>query len=452
VEPETDPAYAIDQIDSFLMTIGDLQQNDCENPDNEREITKLVINIRGLLRTNFKDDDKKLKDLENDRSSYSTKHFSDPDDAITRQKNYEYDLDIIKYHLIAYKTELESIDNSRRKADIEENEPNSVIKYLFDQFGITHIFKNIGDKTSWEITWQLNDALILFIFLFFTFFVSKLITWDLLSPPMLILGILLLFLITEFVGANTSFFKGLFFSEEKANYFLRNFTTNKTTDIEKELQNLNFSPKNVQLLLEIIMSDKKKIPSYVVDEILTKNSLSPENINTIFSTIIRSYELRRDLIIDLLIKYQNQLSSDNLDNLYTKYKNDKQIVKLIFTTQIDSHSLINKESTNEEFIRYYESFQNNRIIRSEKNKLIEKAQIKSSGYRLVALIILWPTYSAMLLIVGFVFLQLPISLWPLIVELSIICSLLIMVFLFKTIINPYISEMKEIARQKILDL
>ena len=191
-------------------------------------------------------------------SSYSTKHSSDQDDAVIRQKNFENDLEIIKYHLIAYKTELESIDNSRRKAEREENEPNSVIKYLFDQFGITHIFKNIGDKTSWKITWQFNDALILFIFLFYTFYVSKLITWDLLSPPMLILEILLLFLMTEFVGANTSFFKGLFFSEEKANYFLRNFTTYKTTDIEKDLRNLNFSPKNVQLLLEIIMLDKKR--------------------------------------------------------------------------------------------------------------------------------------------------------------------------------------------------
>lgn len=417
-----------------------------------REITKLLIDIRGLLRTNFNDADKKLQDLEKDRSSYSTKHSSDQDDAVIRQKNFENDLEIIKYHLIAYKTELESIDNSRRKAEREENEPNSVIKYLFDQFGITHIFKNIGDKTSWKITWQFNDALILFIFLFYTFYVSKLITWDLLSPPMLILEILLLFLMTEFVGANTSFFKGLFFSEEKANYFLRNFTTYKTTDIEKDLRNLNFSPKNVQLLLEIIMLDKKKIPSYVVDEILTYSSLSPENINTIFSKIIHSYELPRDLIINLLIKYQNQLSSDNLDNLYTKYKNDRQIVKLIFTTQIDSHSLTNKESTNEDFINYYDRFYNNEEIRSLKNKLIAKAQIKPSWYRVVALVTLWPTYCAMLLIVGFVFLHLPSALWPLIVELALICSIFIMAFLFKTIINPYISETRENTRQKILDL
>ena len=63
MEHDTDPAYAIDQINSFLSELGDLQQIDCENPDNEREITKLLIDIRGLLRTNFNDADKKLQDL-----------------------------------------------------------------------------------------------------------------------------------------------------------------------------------------------------------------------------------------------------------------------------------------------------------------------------------------------------------------------------------------------------
>jgi hypothetical protein len=154
----------------------------------------------------------------------------------------------------------------------------------------------------------------------------------------------------------------------------------------------------------------------------------------------------------LLIKYQNQLSSDHLENLYTKYKNDKQIVKLIFTTQIDSHTLINKESINQEFIKYYDRFHNDGKIRSEKNNLIDKLQIKPSWYRLFALITLWPIYTAMLLIVGFVFLQLPISLWPLVIEVSLVCSLFIIAFLFKTIINPYIDETKESARQKILDL
>lgn len=127
MEPDTNPAYAIDQIDSFLSKIDDLQQMDCENPDSEREKTKLEINIRGFLRTYFKDDDKKLKDLEKDRSSYLTKHFFDPDGAVKRQKEYENDFEIIKYHLIAYKTELESINNSRRKA-VLPTQPKRITK------------------------------------------------------------------------------------------------------------------------------------------------------------------------------------------------------------------------------------------------------------------------------------------------------------------------------------
>ncbi len=100
---------------------------DCENPDSEKEKTKLEINIRGFLRTYFKEDDKKLKDLEKDRSSYLTKHFFDPDGAVKRQKEYENDLEIIKYHLIAYKTELESINNSRRNA-VLPTQPKHITK------------------------------------------------------------------------------------------------------------------------------------------------------------------------------------------------------------------------------------------------------------------------------------------------------------------------------------
>ena len=120
MEPDTDPDYAINQIDSFLRNIDDLQQMDYENPDAEREKTKLEINIRSFLRTNFKDDDKKLQDLADDRSSYISGHLFDPDNAITKQRNYENDLELIKYHLIAYKMELESIKNSRQK---EESTP-----------------------------------------------------------------------------------------------------------------------------------------------------------------------------------------------------------------------------------------------------------------------------------------------------------------------------------------
>lgn len=124
MEPDTDPEYAIDQINSFISKIADLQQMDCENPDSESEIAKLKINIRGFLRANFKDDDKKLKDLEKDRSSFATRHFLDPIDPVTRQRNYENDLELIKNHLIVYKTELESINYSRRKRTPSVNNPS----------------------------------------------------------------------------------------------------------------------------------------------------------------------------------------------------------------------------------------------------------------------------------------------------------------------------------------
>ncbi|MDO9035040.1 MAG: nucleotide-binding protein, partial [Methanoregula sp.] len=127
MQHHTDPTYAIDQIDAFLSKIDYLQQLDCENPDGEREITKLEINIRGFLRTYFKEYKEKLQDLKNDRSDYITKHFFDPDNLVNDQRDYENDLEIIKNHLIAYKTELESINNSRRKA-VLPTQPKRITK------------------------------------------------------------------------------------------------------------------------------------------------------------------------------------------------------------------------------------------------------------------------------------------------------------------------------------
>jgi hypothetical protein len=343
-----------------------------------------------------------------------------------------------------------SSDESSRENTIQE--PNSVIGYLLDQFAVSHIIKNIGDKTSWRITSELNNAIILFIFLLFTFYISKILSWDLLSAPMLILIVLLIFIITEFVGANTSYFKGLFFSEEKANYFLKNYTASKTKDIEKDLYTLNFSPRNIQTLLEIIQSPDNKIPSYIVDNILTYNSLSPENLDTLFSRTITVYELRRDLIIDLLIKYQNQVSPKNVDAVYEKYKNDPSLVKLLFITQIDSFHLIGNEPSDLQLRKYYDDFHNNMEIKSTKNKLINRIQMKSSVIRGILLLTLWPLFMISLIILGVVVFHLPESLWIVLFYVTCFISLGVIAILFKYLVNPYIQNLKEVSKQKLLNL
>ena len=341
-------------------------------------------------------------------------------------------------------------DDTNRENSIQE--PNSIIGYLLDQFAVSHIIKNIGDRTSWRITSELNNAIILFIFLLFTFYVSNIISWDLLSAPMLILIIVLIFIITEFVGANTSYFKSLFFSEEKANYFIRNYTGSKTENIERDLSTLNFSPKNIQTLLEIIQSPDNIIPSYIVDDILIYNSLSPENLETLFSKTINVYELRRDLIIDLLIKYQNHLSPKNVENIYNKYKHDPSLVKLIFITQIDSFHLIGLDPSNSELRNYYENYHNNLETKSKKNKLIDKTQIRSLYYRGILLATLWPLFAGLIIISGITILRVPESLWLALFQVAILISLGIIVILIKYIVNPYAYSVREVARQKLLNL
>jgi len=331
-------------------------------------------------------------------------------------------------------------------------EPNSVIGYLLDQFAVSHIIKNIGDKTSWRITSEFNNAVILFVFLLFTFYVSKILSWDLLSAPMLILIIILAFIVTEFIGANTSYFKGLFFSDEKANYFLKNYATSKTEDIEKDLDTLNFSPKNIQILLEIIQSPDNKIPPYIVDDILTYNSLSPENLDIIFSKTISVYEMRREFIVDLLLKYQNKLSAKSMNAIYEKYKQDLPLIKLLILTQIDSSHLIDKDPSNPQLRKYYDEFHNNMKIKSIKNKLIDKTQIKSRVYRGILLATLWPFFMILLFLLGVVVLRVPESLWLVLFYVVCFISLIIMAILFKYLVNPIIKNVKEVSKQKLLNL
>lgn len=115
MEPDTNPAYAIDEITSFLSKIDILKQMDCEDPNSEREVSKLETKIKSFLRTNFRDDDKKIQDLQDARNAYVSKHFFDPNSSVTKQRDYENDLEIIKDHLGVYKTELESVIFSRKK-------------------------------------------------------------------------------------------------------------------------------------------------------------------------------------------------------------------------------------------------------------------------------------------------------------------------------------------------
>jgi hypothetical protein len=281
-------------------------------------------------------------------------------------------------------------DNSPPNSEkIANEEPNSVIKLIFDQFAITHAFKNIMYKTSWKVTNQLNDAIVLFIFLVILYYESNLLKLDL-SLASITLYVLIIFIIIEFIGANNPYFKRLFFSEEKAEHFINNLKSYRTTEVDKDLSLLTFSPKTINSLLTIIETDKNKIHPYIVDDILRYNTLSTENLDRIFSFEILRSNLRRELIIDLLMKYKNQLSQKNIENIYTFFKEDENLVKILIATQIDSQSLFGIESDNSKLKEYFDKYQINEKNKTEISILIARTKTDEIFYRIASLILLWP--------------------------------------------------------------
>ena len=269
-------------------------------------------------------------------------------------------------------------DNSLQDGDKKTEEtPNSVIKLVLDQFAITQIFKKIISKTSWKATDQLNDAIVLFLFLLALFLGTQQLKPEF-SLAIVTLIVLFILIIVEFVGANSPYFSRLFFSEEKTEHFIKNIGL------------LTFSPRNINSLLTIIQSDKDRIHPYIIDRIFLQNNLSSENLDRICSIEILSSYIRRDLIIDLLLKYDSQLSPNNIKNIFSRYHDDEQLVKLLLATQIDSDSLIISYPDNSFLKKYYEIYQRNPDMKSKILSNIQRTQFDVIPYRIIALLILWP--------------------------------------------------------------
>jgi hypothetical protein len=289
--------------------------------------------------------------------------------------------------------------NSEQKG---EDKPNSVINTVLDQFAITHGIKKIIDKTSWKATDQLNDAIVLFIFLIILFYESQLLRWDL-SVASITLYVLVFFIIVEFVGANSPYFKRFFFSEERVEHFIKNLASYKTTDVDKNLSLLTFSPKNINSLLTIIRTDKNKIHPYIIDDILRYTTLSTENLDLIFNFDILELNLRKELVIDLLIKYKNQLSPQNIQNIYTIYKDDEKMIKILIATQIDSQSLLSINSDNPKLKEFFDKYQMDEKKKSKNSKLIARTKIDIISCRIASLLILWLVFIVSIIFAAFYF-------------------------------------------------
>ena len=238
------------------------------------------------------------------------------------------------------------------------NEQNSIIQLFLDQFKFKQSLLTIFSQTSINITPRFVDASVLFLFLTFIFGINGLLKWDL-TTPMITLGIIALFAIIELIGTNTTFFKKFFDTDKKTRGFLDNLDSMSNKQIEDDINYLNFSSSNMNYLLSIVEQDKNKIPPHIVEKILTSQGLTKENLDKIFSPKILN-NLREKAIIIILFKKMDKLTPENINAVYDTFRDNDQILKVLFATQYDSKSLLNHEGDVQKLNGYFEKYQINK--------------------------------------------------------------------------------------------
>jgi hypothetical protein len=246
-------------------------------------------------------------------------------------------------------------DDPKKSLNQILNEQNSIIQLFLDQFKFKQSLLTIFNHTSVNISPRFIDASVLFLFLTFIFGINGLLKWDL-TTPMITLGIVALFAIIEIIGTNTTFFKKFFDTDKKTRSFLDNLDSMSTNKIEDDINYLNFSSGNMNYLLSIVEQDKNKIPPHIVEKILISQDLTKENLDKIFSPKILN-NFREKAIITILFKKLDKLTPENINAVYDTFRDNDQILKVLFATQYDSKYLLKNDGNTQKLNEYFEKYQ-----------------------------------------------------------------------------------------------
>ncbi|HEY9246928.1 MAG TPA: hypothetical protein VIO11_08795, partial [Candidatus Methanoperedens sp.] len=136
-------------------------------------------------------------------------------------------------------------------------------------------------------------------------------------------------------------------TDMRTNNFLEQVPSMTKREIKDEIQDLFFSSKSMNLFLESLQEKHNEYPSYFIDLVIDNQVFRKENLNILFSPTVLGY-IRPEIIIRICAKHRDTLTSENLQNIYNKYKNNENVVKILFATQVDSYFLIQNSGEKKE--------------------------------------------------------------------------------------------------------
>jgi hypothetical protein len=260
------------------------------------------------------------------------------------------------------------MDDSSSLEKKSDKEEDSIINRFLDVINIKEFLEIIFSKIHIKTSDSFISGFILAIFLIWLYHELSILELNL-SSWMVVLYVLFIFLFLDFLGKNTDTIKKFLFNEENNRNFLNNINSYDARNVQNEILLRNFSPLNINFYLNKIEEEPQKESGFIFENIIINNDLTVENLNKIFSPRIRIF-LRENLVIDLLIKYRNRLSINNIKNLYDYYGSNERILKFIFATQNQSEFLKNE---NIELLPYFEKYRLNKTSEFVKinNELIK---------------------------------------------------------------------------------
>jgi hypothetical protein len=244
-----------------------------------------------------------------------------------------------------------------KEADAKRiSEPESVIQFFLDQFKIKSTILNYtNEETSLRISSRLFDTLILFFFLLFVFWETGILNLEW-SSVTVILGVIALVALTEFLGINTTLFKRFISKDEKSKIFFRNINSMTHNEMMQFAKFHVFSPKCINYLLEKLKEDKNQMPPDIVEYILTTQDLTKGNLDLMFSQEVMG-NIRESAICNTLFRKRNQLTQQNIADIYETFKGNEKIIKMLTATQCDSYIALEKFKDDLRLLNYYNAFQ-----------------------------------------------------------------------------------------------
>lgn len=235
------------------------------------------------------------------------------------------------------------------------NDENSIVAYFLDTFNIKKLLETIAYNQRYiKVTQNFIHIILLLIFLIFIFWEADVLRLEKSSPTITII-ILIFVAFFELLGANTSLFKNIFDNDLKTKKFIAKLPLLSNNEIREESQYQNFSPSNLDYFIERLRNVNEYSPE-VVYIILDSQYLRKQNLDLLFSPeIIKNVSPK--LILRILFKKRNNLTNENILNIYKNCLENQKIVKTLIATQEHSDFLIQLYPENSKLLEYYQKYQ-----------------------------------------------------------------------------------------------